>query len=76
MGDPDARREVDEIAQTLAGQHKMVDERLFQRRYRLPIFLAIAIGLFNQLSGSTPLRWRIRHLISVRDDPSQQGDPF
>jgi len=24
---------------------------LFARKYRLPIFLAISIGMFNQLSG-------------------------
>jgi MFS family permease len=29
----------------------MAAEPLFQRQYRLPIFLAITIGLFNQLSG-------------------------
>jgi MFS family permease len=29
----------------------MAAEPLFKRRYRLPIFLAITIGLFNQLSG-------------------------
>src|SRR5947209_7682155 len=42
------REIVDSIAQTKSGGK----EALFQRRYALPIFLAISIGAFNQLSGN------------------------
>ncbi len=51
MGSPDSQAEVDAILESLredGGQNASV---LFDRRHRLPIFLAITIGMFNQLTG-------------------------
>jgi SP family arabinose:H+ symporter-like MFS transporter len=51
IGEPDAEREVLEIADSVRGEGASAGEPLFTARYRFPIFLAIAIGVFNQLSG-------------------------
>jgi MFS transporter, SP family, arabinose:H+ symporter len=51
VGEPEPDREVQEIAETLHRERQRRHEPLFQRRYRRPIFLAISIGIFNQLSG-------------------------
>jgi sugar porter (SP) family MFS transporter len=51
IGDPDPQNELAEIRRSLEQTQGSNKERLFQRRYRLPIFLAISIGMFNQLSG-------------------------
>jgi SP family arabinose:H+ symporter-like MFS transporter len=51
MGSPDSEAELREIMDSIHMERGMAAELLFQRRYRLPIFLAITIGLFNQLSG-------------------------
>ena len=42
-----------ELAQIVASLHQEEGNRdsLFTRRYRLPVFLAISIGVFNQLAG-------------------------
>jgi SP family arabinose:H+ symporter-like MFS transporter len=51
MGSPDSRAEVDSILASInedGGQNSSV---LFDKRHRLPIFLAITIGMFNQLTG-------------------------
>ena len=43
--------ELREIMDSIHLERGMAAEPLFKRQYRLPIFLAVTIGLFNQLSG-------------------------
>ncbi len=43
--------EIDEIRNSLRTERRALREPLFQRRYRRPIMLAVAIAAFNQLSG-------------------------
>ncbi|HEY0258198.1 MAG TPA: sugar porter family MFS transporter [Candidatus Methylacidiphilales bacterium] len=49
LGERDADGELDKIKASLQGDVGM--DRLFQRQYLFPIFLAWAIAMFNQLSG-------------------------
>jgi sugar porter (SP) family MFS transporter len=51
MGAEDPGRELVEIQESLHREHLRKAEPLFRRSLRLPIFLAITIGLFNQFSG-------------------------
>lgn len=51
MGSPDSEAELREIMDSIHMERGMASESLFQAKYRLPIFLAITIGLFNQLAG-------------------------
>jgi len=51
MGTEDPEAELAEIRAFLHTEHLEKAEPLFQRSLRLPIFLAVTIGLFNQLSG-------------------------
>jgi sugar porter (SP) family MFS transporter len=51
MGSPDSEAELREIMDSIHMERGMAEEPLFKRKYRLPIFLAITIGMFNQLSG-------------------------
>ena len=51
MGSPDSEAELREIMDSIHMERGMAAEPLFKREYRLPIFLAISIGLFNQLAG-------------------------
>jgi sugar porter (SP) family MFS transporter len=51
MGSPDSEAELREIMDSIHLERGMAEEPLFQPKYRLPIFLAITIGMFNQLSG-------------------------
>jgi SP family arabinose:H+ symporter-like MFS transporter len=50
-GDPNYRKDLAEIAASVDEGHGVVNEPLFQRKYKFPIFLAVSIGMFNQLSG-------------------------
>jgi sugar porter (SP) family MFS transporter len=51
MGSPDSDAELREIMDSIHMERGMAAEPLFIPRYRLPIFLAVATGMFNQLSG-------------------------
>jgi sugar porter (SP) family MFS transporter len=51
MGTEDPETELKEIRASLHQERSTKAEPLFQRSLRLPIFLAISIGIFNQLSG-------------------------
>jgi SP family arabinose:H+ symporter-like MFS transporter len=51
MGSPNSEAELQEIKDSIHIERGMAAEPLFQSKYRLPIFLAVSIGLFNQLSG-------------------------
>jgi SP family arabinose:H+ symporter-like MFS transporter len=51
MGSPNTEEELREIQDSIRLEKGVTSEPLFQRKLRLPIFLAITIGMFNQLSG-------------------------
>ena len=51
MGSPDSDAELKEIVDSIHLERGLKPEPLFNGRYNLPIFLAISIGLLNQLSG-------------------------
>lgn len=51
MGSLTSEAELQEIKASVRFEQSAAVEPLFQRRYRLPIVLAITIGMFNQLSG-------------------------
>src|ERR1700729_258030 len=51
MGSPDSESELREIVDSIHLERSAKSEPLFQYKYRLPIFLAVSIGMFNQLAG-------------------------
>jgi sugar porter (SP) family MFS transporter len=51
LGEPDVERELLAIQLSLKGLASHGEDRLLQRRYGRPVFLALAIASFNQLSG-------------------------
>jgi sugar porter (SP) family MFS transporter len=51
MGDQGVEQELEEIVESIQTEQKQTGERLFSRKHRLPIFLAVTIGMFNQLAG-------------------------
>ena len=51
LGSPDPQAEVDELRSAIHADAAHRSAPLFTRTLRLPIFLAVSIGLFNQLAG-------------------------
>ena len=60
VGERDVDREIGEILATVSEQRA---QPLFQRRYRLPIFLAITIGMFNQLTGINAILYYLNDIF-------------
>ena len=63
VGERDPDRELQEIVQSMKTEHRTHTEHLFQHRYRKPIFLAISIGLFNQLSGINAILYYLNDIF-------------
>jgi MFS transporter, SP family, arabinose:H+ symporter len=63
IGEPEPDRALDAIAADLASERQERGERLFQHRYRRPIFLAITIASFNQLSGINAILYYLNDIF-------------
>jgi len=63
-GDPDYRKDLAEIVESLDPKHGQSNEPLFQRKYRFPIFLAISIAMFNQLSGINAVLYYLNDIFA------------
>jgi SP family arabinose:H+ symporter-like MFS transporter len=64
FGSPDSRAEVDAIAESLRAEGGLTQHSLFQSRYTFLIFLAISIGLFNQLSGINAILYYLNDIFA------------
>ncbi|CAN5623363.1 sugar porter family MFS transporter [soil metagenome] len=64
FGSPDSRAEVDAITESLKAEGGSTQHGLFQRRYAFLIFLAISIGLFNQLSGINAILYYLNDIFA------------
>jgi MFS family permease len=56
-------RELREIQETIGADRGLRSEPLFQHRYRKPIFLAITIGMFNQLAGINAILYYLNDIF-------------
>ena len=64
MGSPDSETELREIMDSIHMERGMASESLFKREYRLPIFLAVSIGLFNQLAGINAILYYSNYIFA------------
>jgi MFS transporter, SP family, arabinose:H+ symporter len=63
LGQDDQERELKEMVDSIDAEHT-ADESLFLWKYRLPIFLAVTIGLFNQLSGINAILYYLNDIFA------------
>jgi SP family arabinose:H+ symporter-like MFS transporter len=63
IGEENYEQELKEIVESIDAEH-VGDEPLFSFKYRLPIFLAITIGLFNQLSGINAILYYLNDIFA------------
>jgi MFS transporter, SP family, arabinose:H+ symporter len=65
MGEADPQAELADIRAALAQEHASAHERVFQWKYRYPLFLAISIGAFNQLAGINAILYYINNIFGA-----------
>jgi sugar porter (SP) family MFS transporter len=73
-GEPNYEEELREIVASIDAEHGLGDEPLFQRKYRLPIFLAISIGMFNQLAGINAILYYLNDIFAYAGYSKVSGD--
>ncbi|HVY95011.1 MAG TPA: sugar porter family MFS transporter [Bryobacteraceae bacterium] len=74
IGETDPHREIENIERTLRAQQERQHERLFQKRNRKPVLLAIAIGMFNQLSGINAILYYLNDIFERAGFSRVSGD--
>jgi sugar porter (SP) family MFS transporter len=73
-GEEQYERELQEIIQSIDAEHGHGDEPLFSWKYRLPIFLAASIGMFNQLSGINAILYYLNDIFAKAGFSKVSGD--
>jgi MFS transporter, SP family, arabinose:H+ symporter len=63
-GEDDFENALQEIIQSIHVEQEQVAEKLFSRRYLLPIFLAVTVGMFNQLSGINAILYYLNDIFA------------
>jgi MFS transporter, SP family, arabinose:H+ symporter len=73
VGEEDYERELQDIIQSIDTEHASSDA-LFSWKYRFPIFLAVSIGMFNQLSGINAILYYINDIFAFAGFSKVSGD--
>jgi len=63
-GDENYERDLQEIVESIDVEQKQAAEKLFTRKYAFPIFLAVSIGMFNQLSGINAILYYLNDIFA------------
>jgi sugar porter (SP) family MFS transporter len=63
-GEPNFEQELQDIIESIHFEQKQAAETLFSRKYLLPIFLAVSIGMFNQLSGINAILYYLNDIFA------------
>jgi len=74
MGSHDAEGELQEIVDSIHLERAQKSEPLFSWKYRLPIFLAITIGLFNQLAGINAILYYLNNIFAAAGFSKVSGE--
>jgi sugar porter (SP) family MFS transporter len=63
-GDENYEQDLKAIVDSIDVEQKQAAEKLFSRKYRFPIFLAVSIGMFNQLSGINAILYYLNDIFA------------
>ncbi len=74
IGEENYEQELQEIILSIDAEHGHADEPLFSSKYRLPIFLAITVGMFNQLSGINAILYYLNDIFAAAGYSQISGD--
>jgi SP family arabinose:H+ symporter-like MFS transporter len=74
IGEESVDAELEDIRQSIDVEHGHGKEPLFMWKYRFPIFLAITIGMFNQLSGINAILYYLNDIFARAGFSRVSGD--
>lgn len=64
IGEDDVEGELLAIERSVHFEEGATKDKLFQRKYRLPIFLAVTVAMFNQLSGINAILYYLSDIFA------------
>src|ERR1700722_13633921 len=73
-GEANYEQELQDIIVSIDAEHGHGEEPLFQRKYRIPIFLAVTIAMFNQLSGINAVLYYLNDIFRQAGFSKVLGD--
>jgi len=73
-GDEDPDRNLQQIIDAIDREKKQGEDRLFARQYRTPVFLAVSIGVFNQLTGINAILYYLNSIFENAGFSKVSGD--
>jgi sugar porter (SP) family MFS transporter len=74
IGETNAEAELGEIVASVDAAHGHAQERLFSAKFKLPIFLAVSIGMFNQLAGINAILYYLNDIFAAAGFSKVSGD--
>ena len=73
IGEKNYEQELKDIIESIDAEH-VTSDALFTAKYRVPIFLAISIGMFNQLSGINAILYYLNAIFEHAGFSKVSGD--
>ena len=73
-GIPQPQHELDEIVASIHLERSSPTDSLFSRQYRFPIFVAITVGMFSQLSGINAVLYYLNDIFALAGTSKISGD--
>jgi sugar porter (SP) family MFS transporter len=73
-GERNFEQELREIVESIEIEQRQTGEKLFSRKHRLPIFLAVTIGMFNQLAGINAILYYLPDIFMHAGFSKVSGD--
>jgi MFS transporter, SP family, arabinose:H+ symporter len=73
IGQENYEQELQDIVQSIDAEH-VTSDALFSAKYRLPVFLAVSIGMFNQLSGINAILYYLNAIFEQAGFNKVSGD--
>ncbi len=74
LGSPDSEAELEEMRQSIHAERAEKNAPVFTRKLKLPIFLAISIGMFNQLAGINAILYYLNDIFIAGGFSKISGD--
>lgn len=74
IGVPEPQKELDEIVASIHLERSNARVKLFSRQYRLPVFVALTVGMFCQLSGINAILYYLNDIFALAGASKISGD--
>lgn len=74
LGDSDEQEDLRQIVASIDAEHAGAKQRLFSRKFRFPVLLAILVAMFNQLSGINSILYFLNDTFARAGFTKVSGD--